>query len=103
VSDVYKHRIGYSSKLRAMQHFVDKEYFIFNETNQGPIDFVAVHSDGDVKFIECKTLSRRSDGSKIHRILSIKQKNLNKNFIKNKINAKVEIVYVDPETNEVWA
>ena len=98
MSDNRKHRMGYSSKLSAMKYFVDKEYFVFNETNTGPIDFIAVNSEGDIKLIECKTISRRSDGSKISRVLSNKQRELNKKLG----SLKIQLVYVDSETNEVW-
>jgi len=39
MSEVYKHRVGLQSKLRAMEHYVSKGYYVFDETNQGPIDF----------------------------------------------------------------
>jgi Holliday junction resolvase-like predicted endonuclease len=78
-----------------MKWFVDREYYVFDETNQGPIDFVAVNMEGDVKYIECKKLARRKDGSKIYRVLSDKQKRLASSGL------NIDIAYVDVDTGEV--
>ena len=95
MSEAWKHREGLSCKLAAMKWFVDREYYVFDETNQGPIDFVAINMDGDIKYIECKKLARREDGSKIYRCLTDKQKRL----VKTGIN--IDIVYVDMDTSEL--
>ena len=100
MSEYYKHRLGLQSKLRAMEHYVSKGYYVFDETNQGPIDFVAVNMEGDVQFIECKTISRRKDNTKIHRILKDNQRKLNKNLLISKA-PQVKLTYVDLETGEV--
>jgi len=100
MSDFYKHRVGLQSKLRAMEHYVSKGYYVFDETNQGPIDFVAVNMEGDVQFIECKTISRRKDSTKIHRILKDNQRKLNENLLTSKA-PQVKLTYVDLETGEV--
>ena len=94
MSSVVQHRVGLQAKLKAMEYFVSKGYYIFDETNQGPVDFIAMNMEGDVQFIECKSLAKRSDGSKIHRILSSKQKELNKNLEKNNY-PKIKIFYSD--------
>ena len=92
MSEFYKHRVGLQSKLRAMEHYVSKGYYVFDETNQGPIDFVAVNLKGDVRFIECKAIARRKDGSKINRILTDKQRKLNKELCLRGY-PSIEIVY----------
>ena len=95
MSESFKQKQGLSAKLMAMKWFVDREYYVFDETNQGPIDFIAVNMDGDIQYIECKKLSRRKDGSKISRVWSEKQ---------NRLQAKgipIQIMYVDEETNDV--
>ena len=61
MSNNFKHRVGLQSKLKAMENYISKGYYVFDETNQGPIDFVAINMEGDVQFIECKTISRRKD------------------------------------------
>ena len=104
MSEFYKHRVGLQSKLRAMEHYVSKGYYVFDETNQGPIDFIAVNMDGDVKFIECKTVSRRKTGkykgSKINRVLTKTQKKLNMNlFFADP--PQIKVTDVDLETGEV--
>ena len=100
MSEFYKHRVGLQSKLRAMEHYVSQGYYVFDETNQGPIDFVAINMEGDVQFIECKTISRRKDNTKIHRILKDNQKKLNENLLTSKA-PQVKLTYVDLETGEV--
>ena len=95
MSEAWKHREGLSCKLAAMKWFVDHEYYVFDETNQGPIDFIAINMHGDIKYVECKKLSRRKDGSRIYRCLSEKQKRLVKAGI------HIDIVYLDTETGEL--
>ena len=46
-----KQREGLRCKLIAMKHFVEQGYYVFNETNQGPVDFIALKMKGDIKFI----------------------------------------------------
>tara|TARA_R110002110_G_scaffold324803_1_gene536837 strand:- start:923 stop:1189 length:267 start_codon:yes stop_codon:yes gene_type:complete len=75
-----------------MEQFVAEGFYVFDETNQGPIDFVAVNLKGDVQFIECKAIARRKDGSKIHRILTDKQRKLNKELCLRGY-PSIEIVY----------
>tara|TARA_R110001583_G_scaffold86944_5_gene226912 strand:+ start:65 stop:397 length:333 start_codon:yes stop_codon:yes gene_type:complete len=96
MSESFKQKQGLSAKLMAMKWFVDREYYVFDETNQGPIDFIAVNMDGDVQYIECKMISRRKDGSKISRVCSEKQ-----NRLKSK-GVPIQIMYVDAETNDVY-
>jgi len=98
MSNNIKHRVGLQSKLKIMEDLVSRGYYIFNETNQGPIDFVAVNMEGDVKFVECKTVSRRRNGSKIHRILNESQRELNKKF-NSKGYPEIKIMY--NETKEL--
>jgi len=92
MSNNFKHRVGLQSKLKAMENYVSKGYYVFNETNQGPIDFIAINLEGDINFLECKTLARRKDGSKINRILTDNQKKLNKIF-NSKGYPSIKIIY----------
>lgn len=86
-----------SSKLIAMQHYVEKGYFCYNETNNtGPIDFIAINPDtGDMQFFDVKTLSRRSStakapNTKINRVLTPVQKKLG-----------VKLLYVNLKTKKI--
>ena len=92
MSDNLKHRIGLQAKLQIMEQFVSEGYYVFDETNQGPIDFVAVNLGGDVRFVECKATARRKDGSKINRILTNRQRKLN-NELYLRGYPSIEIVY----------
>ena len=94
MSENKRHRIGLQSKLKSMGYYVSRGYYIFDETNQGPIDFIAINMEGDVKFVECKAISKRSDGTKINRVLTDKQKKLNNKF-KLKGYPPIEIMYSD--------
>ena len=80
MSNNQKHRDGFVCKLKAMDWFVSKGYWIFDETNQGPIDFIAVNIEGDIQFVECKKLAIRQGewkpGTRINRVLSYKQKQI---------------------------
>ena len=51
MSESFKQKQGLSAKLMAMKWFVDREYYVFDETNQGPIDFIAVNMKGDIQYI----------------------------------------------------
>ena len=78
-----KHKKGTASKIAVMKVFVDDGYYVYNEMNNtGPVDFVAIHPfTKQVKLIEVKTMSFRSETSKkpgtmINRVLSDVQKKL---------------------------
>ena len=104
MSNNQKHRDGFVCKLKAMDWFVSKGYWIFDETNQGPIDFIAINIEGDIQFVECKKLAIRQGewkpGTRINRVLSGKQKQLNKNF-KGKQIPPIKLLYVNQDTGEV--
>ena len=93
-----KQKKGIQSKLAVMRYYVDRGYFVYNETNNtGPIDLVAVHPETlDVRLIEVKTMSFRSKnanwkpGTMINRQLTPLQKKL-----------RVELVYYNIETGDV--
>ena len=97
MSQDFKHAKGHVAKLKLMQKYVSLGWYVYDECNQGPIDFIAVNPSGDVKFIECKSISRRSDGSKIYRVLDDSQKKLNKKLKSKGLQIAVEHVDVDKE------
>lgn len=93
-----KHKKGIQSKLAVMRYYVDKGYFVYNETNNtGPVDLVAIHPETlDKRLVEVKSMSFRSSkanwrpGTMIHRQLTPLQKRLG-----------VELVYYNIETGVV--
>ena len=97
MSAIFKHAKGHIAKLKLMQQYIKRGYYIYDECNQGPIDFIAVHPNGDIKLVECKAVSKRTDGSKIFRILKKSQRELNKNLLNKNIQIKVEHIDVDYE------
>ena len=100
MSNNLKHARGHQSKLRLMEKYVGKGYWIFEERGQGPIDFIVLNNEGHVKFLESKTRSRRSsDGTKINAILTKNQRQLNVK-LKEKYNLEIELEYFDFEDTE---
>jgi|TARA_R110002020_G_scaffold135900_2_gene303346 hypothetical protein len=99
-----KQREGLRCKLIAMKHFVEQGYYVFNETNQGPVDFIALNMKGDIKFIECKKLAKRGGlwrkGSRINRVLTERQKILNRKWTRRRMPI-IQIMYVDPENSKI--
>ena len=97
---IEKHRKGIESQLIAETHFVKNGYRTFTPSNGtgGPVDFIAINEETmDIKFLEVKTKSVRSDncapkgaGKKIHSVLTAKLKELG-----------VQMVYVDLDNGTV--
>tara|TARA_R100000656_G_scaffold120370_1_gene94607 strand:- start:634 stop:933 length:300 start_codon:yes stop_codon:yes gene_type:complete len=92
-----EHKKGAISKIAVMKLFAQLGYHVYNEmSNIGPVDFVAIHPyTRDVKLIDVKTMSFRSETSKnpgtlINRVLSPIQKELG-----------VRLVYHNIETGEI--
>ena len=94
-----KQRKGHVAKLQAMSKYVAKGYYIFEECNQGFIDFIAINNTGDIHLVEVKALAIRKTGKqkgiRINRILSDSQKDLNKKLKDKYGNLQVKIEYVD--------
>jgi len=90
---IEKHKKGLVSKLNIMEDYANKGYHIYNEmNNSGPVDFVAIHpGKGDVVLVESKTDNFRSEGTRIHRVLSPTQKKLG-----------VKMVYYNTKTKQVF-
>ena len=93
-----KEKKGLQSKLGVMRYYADIGYHVYNETNNtGPVDFVAINPETeDVKLVEVKTMSFRSEtakwkpGTMINRQLSPIQKKLG-----------VELVYYNIDTGQI--
>ena len=93
-----KQKKAIQSKLAVMRYYVDKGYFVYNETNNtGPVDLVAIHPETlEKKLVEVKSMSFRSKntkwrpGSMINRSLTPLQKSLG-----------VELVYYNIETGDI--
>ena len=60
------------------------------------IDMVAINEEGDMLLIDVKALARRTDGTKINRILRPNQKKLEDVF-----KTKIQLIYADVETGEI--
>lgn len=92
-----KHGRGMIAKNLIHNYLINEGYQVFSEdTSQGLIDMVAVREDGDVLFIDAKALSRRSDGTKINRILRKGQRELEK-----ALQSMIQLIYADTETGEI--
>jgi hypothetical protein len=87
---IEKHRKGIRAELIAHEYFIKKNYKVFPALHGiGPIDFIVLDKDNNIRYIDIKTNSFRSNGTKIYRT-------------NNKIlGIKIEIVYVDVDTMEV--
>ena len=93
-----KHGKGVVAALLVHADLIKKGYQVFTEdTSQGIIDLVAVHLEtGETRYFDVKCLSRRADGTKINRILSLGQKTF-----EQETGLVIELVYADVETYEV--
>ena len=92
-----KHGRGMIAVNLVHNFLIQEGYQVFNEDHsQGLIDMVAIKEDGDVLFIDVKCLARRSDGTRINRILRDKQKQLEK-----ALQNKIQIIYADIDTGQV--
>ncbi len=85
-----KHIKGLRAELLAQEYFVKKGYKVFRALHGiGPIDFITLDNENNIRYFDVKTYSIRSDGTKICRT-------------NNKLpGIRIEIVYVDLETGEV--
>ena len=90
-----KHGKGVVGALLVHADLIKKGYQVFTEdTSQGLIDLVAVHSEtGETRYFDVKCLARRADGTQIHRILSPGQKKF-----EAETGLIIELVYADPES-----
>ena len=99
-----KHAKGHLAKNKLMNKWIKKGYYIYDECNQGPVDFIALNLNGDVRLVESKAESKRltgkQKGKKINRILGPQQKKLNKNLKDKTFQIKVEYADVDKEMEE---
>jgi len=95
-----KHAKGHLAKNKLMNQYIIKGYYIYDECNQGPVDFIALHQNGDMQLVESKSISRRKDGSKIHRILGKSQRELNINLKNKTFQITVQHADVDKEMRE---
>ena len=75
-----KSKKGTMMELKAIIKFMCKGYHVSKSIDpQCPFDLVAVHPNGDIKFIDVKSESYRiKDKSKINRILTKNQKHFKK-------------------------
>ena len=87
---IEKHKKGIQAELLAQEYFIKKNYKVFPALHGiGPIDFIALDEDNNVRYLDVKTYSKRSDGTKICRT-------------NNKIpGIRIEIVYVDIDTKTI--
>ena len=85
-----KHIKGIRAELLAQEYFVDKGYKVFRALHGvGPIDFITLDNENNIRYFDVKTNAKRSDGTKICRT-------------NNKVpGLRIEIVYVDLVTSEV--
>jgi hypothetical protein len=81
---------GMRAELLAHEYFINKGYKVFPALlGEGPIDFITLDNDNNLRYFDVKTNSFRSNGTKINRS-------------NNKVpGIRIEIVYVDLETKEV--
>ena len=84
--------------VNLVHNFLIKQgYQVFNEDqSQGIIDMVAIDEEGDMLLIDVKALARRTDGTKINRILRPNQKKL-----EDVLSTKIQLIYADVETGEI--
>ena len=96
MSSNIRHAKGHIAKLQVQQKYIAKGFYIFEEANQGPIDFIAVHKDGTIKLVEVKAVSKRKNNSKISRPLDASQVALNKKLAKKHgKDFKIAVEYAD--------
>ena len=87
---IEKHKKGIRAELIAHEYFIKKNYKVFPALHSmGPIDLIVLDKDNNIRYIDIKTNSFRSNGTKIYRT-------------NNKIRGiKIEIVYVDVDTMKI--
>ncbi|MDB2683469.1 hypothetical protein N9Y58_01180 [Alphaproteobacteria bacterium] len=85
-----RHKKGLQAELIAQEYFIKENYRVFPALHGiGPIDFIVLDVDNNVRFFDVKTNGKRSDGTKICRV-------------NNKIpGIRIEIVYVDIDNKTV--
>ena len=92
-----KHGRGMIAVNLVHNFLIKQGYQVFNEDqSQGIIDMVAIDEEGDMLLIDVKALARRTDGTKINRILRPNQKKL-----EDVLNTKIQLIYADVETGEI--
>ena len=92
-----KHGRGMIAVNLVHNFLIKQGYQVFSEDQtQGMIDMVALNKEGDILLIDVKALARRTDGTKINRILRPNQKKL-----ENVLNTKIQLIYADVETGEI--
>jgi len=85
-----KHKKGLRAELLAQAYFIEKGFRVFAAVGGiGPIDFIAVDKDNNVRYFDVKFKSYRKDGTKICRVN------------KKVKGVKIEIVYVDLFSGEI--
>ena len=81
---------GLRAELLAQAYFIEKGFRVFAAVGGlGPIDFIAVDKDNNVRYFDVKFKSYRKDGTKICRVN------------KKVKGVKIEIVYVDLFSGEI--
>ena len=84
------HRKGIRAELIAQEYFLEKGYLVFSALRGiGPIDFITLDKDNNIRYFDVKTRGRRSDNTKICRS--------NKRIP----GIRIEILYVDLESKEI--
>ena len=92
-----KHGRGMIAVNLVHNFLIKQGYQVFSEDQtQGMIDMVALNKEGDILLIDVKALARRTDGTKINRILRPNQKKL-----EDVLNTKIQLIYADVETGEI--
>jgi len=92
-----KHGRGMIAVNLVHNFLIQQGYQVFNEDqSQGIIDMVAINEEGDMLLIDVKALARRTDGTKINRILRPNQKKL-----EDVLSTKIQLIYADVETGEI--
>jgi Holliday junction resolvase-like predicted endonuclease len=92
-----KHGRGMIAVNLVHNFLIKQGYQVFSEDqSQGMIDMVAINEDGDMMLIDVKALARRTDGTKINRILRPNQKQL-----EDALNTKIQLIYADVDTGEI--
>jgi Holliday junction resolvase-like predicted endonuclease len=92
-----KHGRGMIAVNLVHNFLIKQGYQVFNEDqSQGIIDMVAIDEEGDMLLIDVKALARRTDGTKINRILRPNQKKL-----EDVLSTKIQLIYADVETGEI--
>ena len=85
-----KHVKGIRAELLAQEYFINKGYKVFRALHGvGPIDFITLDKENNIRYFDVKTDARRADGTRINRS-------------NNKVpGVRIEIVYVDLRNGEV--